>query len=236
MRKLDWKTITKTQGVSMIEWRFNVSTGSWWGGFFERLIRSAKELIRRTLGKHQVNKKELEMCLTTVTYVLNGRPLTYLSEDPQDLEALTPSMFLHPYGLVAFPEGELISSDTLRFRYKYVQTLRSELQQRWRKEYLGLLVATRRTPTRTLVTGDLVVVSSDNKKRHEWDLGRIQELVPGKDGIARVARIKTKNGTYTRPIQRLHPLEMESHNPGVRLAKETVTRSGRKVIRPSSYN
>jgi len=39
--------------------------------------------------------------------------------------------------------------------------------------------------------GDIVLVGSDNKKRFEWPLGRIMELVPEKDIRIRVAKIRT---------------------------------------------
>jgi len=58
--------------------------------------------------------------------------------------------------------------------------------------------------------GDVVLVGSDGKKRFEWPLGRIIELFPGKDGKTRVVKVKTKNGVYLRPIQRLYPLEVSS--------------------------
>lgn len=231
-KKLNWTMITKNDGTTMIEWKFNVSTASWWGGFWERLIRTAKELIRRTLGMAQVTKKEFERLMATVQEVMNGRPLTYLSEDPNDLEPLTPNMFLHPYGNVSFPEADNITGDKLRFRYEYAQSLKKELRNRWRQEYLGMLVHKIQKPTRKLVNGELVVVSQDGKKRHEWNLARILELIPGKDGVCRVARIKTKDGDYMRPVQRLHPLEM-NHKADKPEVDEIKTRYGRLIKRPA---
>lgn len=40
-------------------------------------------------------------------------------------------------------------------------------------------------------------------------MARIQEIFPGKDGHARVVRLRTANGELIRPIQRLIPLEVE---------------------------
>lgn len=39
---------------------------------------------------------------------------------------------------------------------------------------------------------------------------RIIEVIPGKDGVSRTARVKTQNGVLLRPVQRLYPLEMSS--------------------------
>jgi Family of unknown function (DUF5641) len=43
-----------------------------------------------------------------------------------------------------------------------------------------------------------------------WPLAKIVELIPGKDGVVRTARVKTQHGILLRPIQRLYPLEISS--------------------------
>ncbi|GFY70989.1 uncharacterized protein TNIN_221881 [Trichonephila inaurata madagascariensis] len=56
--------------------------------------------------------------------------------------------------------------------------------------------------------GDIVLVGDTNSKRINWPLGKVKNIYPGKDGIVRVVEIKTKNGTFLRPVQRLYPLEV----------------------------
>ncbi|UYV62031.1 hypothetical protein LAZ67_1007549 [Cordylochernes scorpioides] len=51
----------------------------------------------------------------------------------------------------------------------------------------------------------------ENIKRMFWPKGRIVELISGKDGIARVAHVKTSTGVLVRAIQRLYPLEISSN-------------------------
>jgi len=70
--------------------------------------------------------------------------------------------------------------------------IRRASQEGFRKEYLAMLVQ-RQTDkgTESLAVGDIVLVGQDNKTRFEWPLGRILEFFPGKDGKARVAKIKT---------------------------------------------
>lgn len=43
-----------------IQWRFIVEKAAWWGGFYERLIRSVKLALRKTLGKTTLSREELE--------------------------------------------------------------------------------------------------------------------------------------------------------------------------------
>ena len=44
--------------------------------------------------------------------------------------------------------------------------------------------------------------------RLKWTLAIVTKLFPGKDGKVRAVEIRTTKGTYTRPVQRLHKLEM----------------------------
>ena len=49
----------------------------------------------------------------------------------------------------------------------------------------------------------MVIMNDDNSLSLSWLLGRIQEVHPGNDGIARVAIVRTVNDSYKRPITRL---------------------------------
>lgn len=97
------------------------------------------------------------------------------------------------------------------------------------------LVARPQKETRPLKVGELVVVSHDGRKRCDWELARILELIPGKDNVPRVALVKTQNGEYQRPVQRLHPLEMEMGNDEGEEKGRVRTRAGRVVRPPLRY-
>lgn len=237
-KRIDWSIVSENGEVAKIEWRFSPVTSAWWGGWWERLIRTAKDLLKRTVGKGSFNWNELKAILKTVADVMNSRPLTYVSESAEDLEPLTPSLFLHPFGNASLPESEITDAERLRFRLSYVNTLRKELRGRFLKEYLAMLV--NRYPkkvTRKLRVGEIVLVGHDNMKRIEWPLGRVIELKPGLDGVCRLARVKTEKGEITRSVQRLYPLEADypSSESNEILHENFVTRSGRTVKRPERF-
>ena len=224
-KKLNWKKIEDaSQGqANKIRWIFNPPTAAWWGGWWERLVRSTKDLLRKMLGRAKLTYDELRTCLAAVEATINSRPLTTVTEDQNDLIPLTPRMFIRPLSTAQFPEGEMINSRELQGRYKKIQELKKDLQARFRKEYLALLVqkAQEKTTPR-LKVGDVVLIGSDDKKRFEWPLGRILELIPGRDSVVRTAKVqvmskhKTKDSqkysteVRTRPLQRLFPLEVSS--------------------------
>lgn len=69
--------------------------------------------------------------MTTVLYeieaILNSRPLTPLSEDPNDLACLTPGHFLVDTPLNSFPYKNLNNENENRFiRWQRVEKLRQQ--------------------------------------------------------------------------------------------------------------
>jgi hypothetical protein len=258
-KEVDWKKVEKTSHSRQIRWIFNPPTASWWGGWWERLVRSVKDLLRRMIGRAKLSEEDLRNCLSAITATINERPLTTVTEDEEDLIPLTPSMFLRGTCNTEYPEGQMLSERGLQASYKKMQELHEKLQVRFRKEYLAQLVQRaqeKKTPEPKV--GDVVLVGADNKKRYEWPMARILELIPGRDGKNRVAKVKTQGGILLRPLQRLYPLEISSpiNAPEVpaeikSIAKaskkkipapepqeeepKTLTRSGRKVSKPQRY-
>ncbi|GFY78489.1 integrase catalytic domain-containing protein [Trichonephila inaurata madagascariensis] len=110
--------------------------------------------------------------------------------------------------------------------------------ERFRIEYLGQLRDKRSVrKSRPLTVGEVVVVENSLKNRTLWSLARVIQLIPGKDGHIRVARVKTETGELVRPVQRLYNLELQE--PEFSLPKDLTdsvirTRRGRKVTTPKN--
>lgn len=58
------------------------------------MIGILKQLLRKKLGRSCLTHEELYTVLCDCESILNSRPITYLGDDPKDLVALTPAMFL----------------------------------------------------------------------------------------------------------------------------------------------
>ncbi|GFS75999.1 DUF5641 domain-containing protein, partial [Nephila pilipes] len=80
----------------------------------------------------------------------------------------------------------------------------------FRSEYLGQLRqhALKRDVLQKLCVGDIVLVEDINKRPLLWPLAKIIEIFPVRDNVVRLAKVKTDNGIFLRPIQRLFPLEI----------------------------
>ncbi|UYV75588.1 hypothetical protein LAZ67_13000677 [Cordylochernes scorpioides] len=77
-------------------------------------------------------------------------------------------------------------------------------------------------------------MEGDNEKRTEWPIGVIEKTYPGKDGIIRVAMIKTKCGNFLRPKEKKINLDTPSISQRSIRGKDSpvITRSGRIVKLP----
>ncbi|UYV62250.1 K02A2.6-like [Cordylochernes scorpioides] len=209
----------------------------WW----ERLIRSLKDILKRMLGTSTLTYQQLMTLLCHAEAVMNGRPMTYVSDDPNDLVTISPSMFLQEQTDVEFPECQNMGSNPTTQKLRYLSKLREELKSRFRKEYLSLLVQrNRRIYNPKLQAGDVVLVGMDNKKRNFWPLAVIEEILFGRDGVNRLVKVKTAVGTFLRPIQKIYPLEISSTAASSRLLNDRKektakiqTRSGRTICKPN---
>lgn len=77
-----------------IRWIFNLPSGSHHGGAWERLIRSVRKALDSILRTQNLDEKGLHTMLCEVEAIINSRPITKASTDPNDFEALTPSHLL----------------------------------------------------------------------------------------------------------------------------------------------
>ncbi|GFY38419.1 DUF5641 domain-containing protein [Trichonephila inaurata madagascariensis] len=66
-------------------------------------------------------------------------------------------------------------------RVKFRARLLKDLRGRFRKEYLDLLVQKSHKTTRALEVGEIVLIENSNKRLF-WPLGKVIELIPGRDG------------------------------------------------------
>ena len=222
-----WRSIKDPQLLEYfsqrgISWRFIAERAAWWGGFWERLVRSVKTCLRKVLGRASLSFEELTTILTEVEATLNSRPLTFVNNDPDEPQPLTPAHFLVGKRLTSLPPKQLLAAsgnnttlnrEEMTKRWRYRQRLMTSFWSSWRKDYLLDLKSAHRCDTlqpTLLKVGDIVLLGDDNMPRQTWKLGRVHELFPGRDGKVRSCAVRTASGTLLRrPVQLLYPLETE---------------------------
>lgn len=184
-----------------VNFHFNPPAAPHQGGLWESAIKSAKYHIKRVLGTYVPTLTHFMTLTCQVEAMLNSRPLTALSSDPNDLQALTPGHFLIGAPLVALPEPFLAETPDNRLsHWQLIQAIMQRIWKRWSTEYLHTLQQRVKwhQPTRNLKVDDLVLLQQDTPSL-VWPLARITKVTTGKDNVVRVVELKTEQGTYTRP-------------------------------------
>ncbi|XP_029173279.1 uncharacterized protein LOC114942137 [Nylanderia fulva] len=90
-----------------INWHFIPPHAPHVGGLWEAAVKSVKFHINRIVGNANLTYKEMQTVLCEIEAVLNLRPLTPLSEDPNDLHCITPGHFLIGAALNSFRVADL---------------------------------------------------------------------------------------------------------------------------------
>eukprot|EP00794_Sanderia_malayensis_P013308 gene13308-14681_t len=202
------------------------------GGVWERLVRSAKTTMKSILKDRTVDDFTLMTVFSKAESILNSRPLTAVSDDINDFEALTPNHFLIGRAFSNLAPGRFTDKDiNNRKRWRQVQILTEHIWMRFRREYLPHLTERSKwTSTgRKIKEGDLVLLADSNAARGRWPLARVIRTFPGDEGTVRVVEVKTPTGIYTRPVAKLCVLEEE------KLSKNNVLQ-GREDVGSSSFS
>lgn len=204
--------ISRELAKSNITWLFNPPSSPNMGGLFEAAVKTAKMHMLRVLGEQKLTFEQLTTFFTRVEAVMNSRPLTPLSSDPNDQEVLTPGHFLIGEPLVSLPEYNYdeVKVGTLN-RFQLLQRLSQHFWIRWRNEYLHTLQLRCKWNDHTTSpkVNDLVLIKEDNCPPLEWKRGRIISLMPGKDGIVRVVKVRTQKNVLIRPVSKLSILPLD---------------------------
>ncbi|XP_062557684.1 uncharacterized protein LOC134222535 [Armigeres subalbatus] len=197
-----------------MQWRFIPPRSPHFGGLWEAAVRSSKHHLLKVLGENPESPEDLITLLTQIEACLNSRPLTAMSDDPNDMEPLTPAHFLIGSSLQAIPD--LNYENVPANRLRNMQRMQQKVQlfwRRWRREYLHTLQArTKRwKPPIHVKIGQLVVIQDDNQSPSHWKMGRICELHPGSDGVVRVVTLRTATGLLKRAVEKLCLLPYMDH-------------------------
>ncbi|XP_011687442.1 PREDICTED: uncharacterized protein LOC105449756 [Wasmannia auropunctata] len=123
-----------------VNWKFIPPYSPHIGGLWEAAVKSAKTHMKRIIGMTPLTFEELLTILVQIEACLNSRPLTPISNDPTDLQALTPGHFIIGEALNAIPERDLIEVPVNRLtRYQLIIQMKRSFWSRWSQEYISQL-------------------------------------------------------------------------------------------------
>ncbi|XP_049308638.1 uncharacterized protein LOC125777590 [Bactrocera dorsalis] len=148
-----------------IDWRFIPPRSPHFGGLWEAAVKMAKKHFYRSVGSSLLGFEELRTLVCQISAVINSRPLVPLSENPEDLDVLTPGHFLIGGPLIAIPEPNLTHLNCNRLdRWQQVTYIQQIFWKRWSEEYLTILQqrAKWRKPYPNIEVNDIVCIKDEN--------------------------------------------------------------------------
>ena len=178
------KSVGKFMVQQGIDWETIPPRSPHFGGLWEAAVKSMKRHLRRTVGLHILSFEELNTLVIQIESILNSRPLSAMSNDPNDLQPITPSHFLLGRSAMDIPSTRDSDENlTLSQRFRLLERLKTKYWRSWYRDYLVTL----QIKKRWLASGpkfaerELVLLAEDSLPPLRWQMGRIQKLYAGND-------------------------------------------------------
>lgn len=189
-----------------IRWKFITPRAPNQGGIWEAAVKWAKHHMKRMLVDHKLTFEQLQTLLAKISAVLNSRPLVPLSDNPLELNYLTPAHAVIGGRLVQPLSSNFENIPMSRLtQQKALDKIQQDFWNVWRKEYMGTLQNRYRwsREEKNFEVGDLVLLKVDNIPPGTWPVARILEIYPGADDIVRSVKIRTPYNDIVRPTNKL---------------------------------
>ena len=186
-----------------IKWTFSTPLASHHNGLVESMVKSVKTALRKLTNDRILTEEEYRTILMEVQNLINSCPLWPPTDRDLDEPAITCSDLLCPKGLNRHPHH--LNEGKPGSRYLYIQRLVDEWWCIWLRNFVpNLQVGSKWWKTKeNLAVGDIILLIDFNISRGKWQIGKVIEVFPGKDGKVRSAKIKTSSGIYDRPVTKM---------------------------------
>ena len=172
--------------------------------------------LKRVVGSQILTYEEMQTVTCQVEACLNSRPIIAKTSHNMDgIFTLTSGHFLLLKSPMAYPEDPRMPEEPhLLKKWNMCQAMVQHFWDRWSKEYLNTLQARSKWKTSqpNLQEGDIVILKEDKTFSCYWPLAKVLQTYPGKDGLVRVAQIRTSSSTLKRPVTKLALLHREEDN------------------------
>ena len=209
-----------------VEWMFNLEKAPWWGGVFERMVKSMKRCLQKTIGQARFSLDELHTVIVQIEGIINSRPISYLNSDDVE-EPLTPSHLLVGCRILNLPdnlahyeeEGDEefeVNDEVLQRRVKHLSSVLNHFWRWWSTKYFLKLRDTHHQKHSTIISStirveDIALVHDLDHPQGFWKLAKVHKFLTGRDSHTRgvVVTVANKSGrpaTLQRPVQHIDPL------------------------------
>ncbi|XP_031639935.1 uncharacterized protein LOC116351917 [Contarinia nasturtii] len=187
------------------KWRFITPGAPHEGGIWEAAVKSMKHHLRRVMGTQQYSYEGMSTLICGIEACLNSRPICAMSDDPNDLETLTPAHFLVGKPLTLPLHEDMQHVKTAKSLFNALQAQIQGFWTQWSQDYLHTL--TQRPKWReaqaNIMKGQLVLIKNENMPPTYWAMARVIEVNASQDTKVRSVKLKTQNTILERSVRKL---------------------------------
>ncbi|KAJ8913967.1 hypothetical protein NQ315_008958 [Exocentrus adspersus] len=127
----------------------------------------------KVLGLACLNYDDLMTVICDCEAVINSRPITYESDDPKELIAITPAMFLVDQPGSGLPDFDVVDRSSLCRKLRINKNYATICVT-----YFGLGSCRDKKSSRPVKLGEIVLIGNDQDRRLDWLLGNVVEVLP----------------------------------------------------------
>ena len=187
-----------------------------YGGIWERVVGLFKRHMASLSIDDTTHVEVFWTIITEIEAIVNRRPLTSISTDPRDVEAISPAHILYPASIAHstarfLPLSSTNDAEKMRYAWKRVQARVNAFQKVWKSEYLTMLHNRPKwqKTMRNLAIDDLVIIVDESIHRDDWKLGRIDSVTITDGHVRRVAVRRADGKIVERDRNKIVRLELD---------------------------
>lgn len=147
----------------------------------------------KVVGETILTWEEFTTIINQIEAILNSRPLAPLSDDPNDLNPLTPSHFLIGRPITTIPEPSLLNLQENRLNvYERLQKITQLFWIRWKKEHIQQLQTRHKWKIQNnteVKDVALAILIDDNAPSTKWSLPRCSMPIFNKIKTTKIGRL-----------------------------------------------
>ncbi len=215
IERLDRDQVGRYAMNNNIEWKFGCPNEPHAGGVFESMVKTSKRAIFAVLREADLTFWEFNSTLIAAENLVNSRPLTYQTNNPDDYRVLTPNslLFGQPCGQLA-PMNVEEERYHPRQRWHHLQHVNKAVWRRWIREIMPELGPRHKwfRGQRDYRVGDGIIVMDKRMPRNFWMTGRVTGVDLGRDGHVRFLTLQTPEGEVRKSVHSVLPMDEGDDN------------------------
>ena len=198
-----------------ITWQFNPPHAPHRGGTWERVVGLFKKTLSGISKGDVLHFDTFATAVVEAEGILNRRPLTHISTDSKDMDALTPNHLLCPSIIKLKEQPEIRMArevaENARSSWQKAQARINSFWREFKRDYLSLLHSRDkwRKTTENLKINDLVILVDESVERNQWKMGRIVGTTDSDGHVRRVEIIRSDGKIVQRDRVKIVKMELD---------------------------